>query len=492
MSCIICCDDYTEDRRKPIACPECNKEVCLSCFKRHLSNDRTLSCIFPDCNKNYSFIELRKLTDNLKFSNEIMENLASITLEEEKNNLPKRQGVAKRRKEEIEYNIRSCKRIEEKNVLYSERSKLYKEIVLKHKADPELLELEKKLKERKNKLFTERNSMLQPFTDKINIINKEDKEDRRILGIYSQKKENHYKFIKQCSHENCKGFVEDNKGEKGWKCTLCEKFTCSKCHEPLDKDHECNPDTVKNLKELKKDTKGCPKCGTGIFKIDGCDVMFCTNCQTFFSWNTGKIHTKSLHNPEAVRYMREHGRVIPREIGDDGCLDPLRDNIIYTNWLYHNKNTYFKDAKIILNTILSIIDRGNHMSEVLLPRYSVDYLEKSENHAVEYLLNNNYTEKKWKSDIKKNKKQQMFYSEITKIYNLLIEVIKNTLNNIRKLVEEKVDIKEVIYQLELIPKLFHDCKIMIEDIKICFNSKRNFTFDVARNNKYYLYTLIIN
>ena len=237
---------------------------------------------------------------------------------------------------------------------------------------------------------------------------------------------------------------------------------------------------------MKKDTKPCPKCGTGIFKIDGCDVMFCINCQTYFSWNTGKIHTRSLHNPEAVRWMREQGRAIPRAEGDDGCTDPFTDNIVYINWLYRVKRTYFHGADIVFNTILELIDRGNHISEVILVRYNDNYVNQAQNSAIEYLIKSEYDKRKWKSDIKKYKKQQMFYTELHNIISLVIEVARTTLNNIRRLVEENKDISEIISQLELIPKLAEECNVKIRDIKNCFNSKRKLLFHIKRGgNKLY-------
>ena len=55
------------------------------------------------------------------------------------------------------------------------------------------------------------------------------------------------------------------------------------------KEHKCNEDDINTAKLLKKDTKYCPKCNFGITKISGCDVMFCTQCNTSFNWKTMEI-----------------------------------------------------------------------------------------------------------------------------------------------------------------------------------------------------------
>ena len=640
MTCVICCEEYTGVIRKKITCPDCKKDICLSCFKRHLSNDRSLGCIFPECDKKFSFVEISRLGESVKFSNEIMNNLGVLALEEEKNFLPQRQQKAKRVIEENKFYARCALRAKEKNKINAERAKLDRELIKAMSRDEELFKIEEEIRilsqkrvARRKFLYDKKKEKLAPYDLLLSNINLEEQKDRVSLGIIKEEKVNHYKFIKKCSQSSCKGFLEDNKDLKGWICTLCDKLTCRKCHEPLEKDHVCNQEVIENLKELKKDTKPCPKCGTGIFKIDGCfspeteimlyngttkkakeiiigdnlrgidgskrtvlkifegrdkmfkikqnlgddyivnskhtlvlknkqfeapieitldnylklegnikknlygftvknilteisieplglgkyngfmidgdnkfvmkdltvvkncDVMFCINCQTYFSWNTGKIHTRSLHNPDAIRWMREQGRAIPREEGDDGFTDPFRENLIYINWLYQNKRTYFFEADIVFNTIMELLDSGNHIQEVILPKYNDQYNKQTEDGAVEYLISSEYDEKQWQKDIKKYKKQQLFFKELHGIISLLIEVARTTLNNIRRLVEENRDISEVIFQLEIIPKLASECNEKMIDIKNCFNSKRRLLFHIIRDTgrgKNKLYSLSLN
>jgi hypothetical protein len=76
-------------------------------------------------------------------------------------------------------------------------------------------------------------------------------------------------FVKACSDEGCRGFLSTQ-----WKCGICQKWTCPQCHvvKGLERDveHTCNPDTVATVALLAGDTKPCPTCRTGIFKINGC------------------------------------------------------------------------------------------------------------------------------------------------------------------------------------------------------------------------------
>jgi len=76
-------------------------------------------------------------------------------------------------------------------------------------------------------------------------------------------------FVRGCPDNECRGFLSTQ-----WKCGICQKWTCPDCHEvkgfERDIAHECNPDMLATARLLASDTKPCPKCRTGIFKINGC------------------------------------------------------------------------------------------------------------------------------------------------------------------------------------------------------------------------------
>lgn len=112
------------------------------------------------------------------------------------------------------------------------------------------------------------------------------------------------KFIKSCPSEECRGFLSTQ-----WKCGLCHVKVCSKCHVvKTDEEHECQADDVATAEFLMNDTKQCPKCPTRIHKIDGCDQMWCVQCQTAFSWRTGEVVQGNIHNPHYFQWMRENNR----------------------------------------------------------------------------------------------------------------------------------------------------------------------------------------
>jgi hypothetical protein len=127
-----------------------------------------------------------------------------------------------------------------------------------------------------------------------------------------------HRFIRPCSDTGCKGFLST-----AWKCGLCEKHACSQCHVVLEgdkKEHVCDPDTLATAKLIVSQSKPCPGCHINISKIDGCNQMWCTICNTAWDWKSGRIETK-VHNPHYFEYMRNRGTVavVPRNPNEVLC-----------------------------------------------------------------------------------------------------------------------------------------------------------------------------
>ncbi len=110
-------------------------------------------------------------------------------------------------------------------------------------------------------------------------------------------------WLRKCGFAECRGFI-DSEG----KCALCERLTCRDCYVGLancQEGHKCSESDL----AIAAETKPCPTCQVPIYRIDGCYQMWCTQCQTAFSWTTGQVEVGVIHNPHYLEWQRRRGNV---------------------------------------------------------------------------------------------------------------------------------------------------------------------------------------
>jgi len=248
--CIVCAEKFNKSTRSKIKCQYCDFEACRTCCETYVLNENTPHCMNNECGREWTRQFLSEIFTQVFMSKDYKTHREEVIFNNERALLPATQPLVER---EI-----AVEKIQD------ERQKICDEI----------RELQKKL----NNLFMEES--------RLRNTNRKDIERAQ--------------FIRACPDAECRGFLSTQ-----WKCGICEKWVCPTCHEikGLDKniEHECNPDNVATAQLLSNDTKPCPKCGTGIFKIDGC---FAENTPILL-WN-GSIK------------MSQNIRVGDVLVGDDG------------------------------------------------------------------------------------------------------------------------------------------------------------------------------
>ena len=167
-------------------------------------------------------------------------------------------------------------------------------------------------------------------------------------------------FIQGCPNGDCKGLVSAG----DYKCKVCSTEICRKCHVILLDTHVCRPEDVETVKSLADaNTKNCPNCQAKVFKIDGCDQMWCVNCHTAFDWRTEKAVKGVIHNPEYFRWMREQKQEIPRTEEVDEAVEEceLDEERLYalTERLLRALSNYFDDRELA--------DMGEMLRHVIHP-----------------------------------------------------------------------------------------------------------------------------
>lgn len=276
--CSICCEKFNKTYHSPINCATCTEDVvaCQSCAKRYiLDNDCDPTCMI--CKVEWDIEFVNKSFTKTFINKDLKKHRENVLYEKQLAKMPETQEYAHSLKMieglQQQWNILNVKKIEIQRTLTD-------------------------LKRQQRDLEISINQI-------------------RWSGRNQEGKVNHFTF--KCPIEGCTGFLNDK-----YICGICDNKICRHCMEIKTDDHECDEDKKQTVALIKKDTKPCPKCGQLIYKIDGCDQMWCPGCKTAFSWNTGRVETGTVHNPEYYRWMRESGQQLARNPGDE-VYDPCRN-----------------------------------------------------------------------------------------------------------------------------------------------------------------------
>ena len=336
MACEICVEPLNRSSHAPSKCNHCGLVACKTCIRTFLISASEAHCM--KCNMAWEDEFVLTAVNKSYYHSDLKEKKKDKYMEFEKSRLPSTQTDAKH------FLIRE-KMCEDTRNIDDENNKL-----------DELIRINK----RKIKTLREK--------------------ARIELGKeVTERKE----FIMRCQVSECKGFLST-----AYKCELCSNSTCSKCYEVIHDAHECTPENIASAEMIKKETKPCPKCSTRIHKIDGCNQMWCTNCNTPWDWPTGKIVNGAIHNPHYYDYLKtQNSGIVPRNPGDMICgglpdiyiLQELlrRLNYIDPTIITFVKSNIFPIHRIIVETRHRIIEFNQH-----------DYFEKDLTSArVLYMLN---------------------------------------------------------------------------------------------------------
>lgn len=300
--CNVCLEHFNKSTHAPIMCPFCHFDSCSKCTERYLcETSQDAHCM--SCRKGWSREILATRFSQKFVSKDYKTHREQVLLDREKSLMPATQPYV-----ELEMRARVLEKklegLRKKFALENlDWTLLMNQPLLTNDPDERIEKMRKATEQRKILLSVGADVDHAEWT--LNHLRSRD-----VAHGASERRQ----FVRACPFENCKGFLNT-----AWKCGLCENRTCSTCHEvKKDDDHVCDPDSVATAQLLAKDSRSCPACAAMIFKIDGCDQMFCTQCQTAFSWRTGRVETGVVHNPHYYEFMRLRGD-LPRAPGDVPC-----------------------------------------------------------------------------------------------------------------------------------------------------------------------------
>lgn len=288
MDCPICANTFNKGNRTLIKCFACDLAICKECMRTYLTTNIKLpKCM--NCNVRFSTNFLVRKLNRSWVVNTYKETLIQVLTEQEMGKLPETQPYVEA---EIE-----TQRLMTQNMQYMR----------------EMNELTTKV--RKLKVAIQANQFLiRGETIPVNLMQQNEYVTTNTPVSINTRKQ----FVMSCPLD-CRGFLSTQ-----YKCGTCQKSICSDCLCLKEDEHVCIESNKLSAELIKRDSKPCPKCGTRICKIDGCDQMYCTSqrdgihCNTAFSWRTGTIETGTVHNPHYYELMNKMG-VQLRNAGDVQC-----------------------------------------------------------------------------------------------------------------------------------------------------------------------------
>ena len=299
------------------------------------------------------------------------------------------------------------------------------------------------------------------------------------------------KFIKSCPVDNCNGFLSSH-----WKCGICSTHTCKNCHEVIGKkqklsngelselpQHNCNEDSVKTAMLLAKECKNCPKCAAPIYKIDGCNQMWCIECKTAFDWRTSEIITGRFHNPHYYEWVRQNNNGnVPREPDDNLCGGnvsirqlsgylkrhiPSSSSITNSSKIYNNYN--IPHIRIFFESLHRLCA---HFTHVVIADLDRNNLLNDDNYLFNYnlyirrkFLKNIITENDFKKEIQKKEKKRQKALNFKQIYQTFITVSNDIFHKLLNISSNQ----EFINSLSEIITFFNHINSQLIKIKKTYN-----------------------
>ncbi len=231
------------------------------------------------------------------------------------------------------------------------------------------------------------------------------------------------KFIMKCPGAECRGFLSS-----AYKCGTCQLWACPDClvmkGKEKDAPHTCDESLKATVAMIVKESKPCPKCGERISKVDGCDQMFCVDCHTAFSWNTGQLVSGVIHNPHYYEYLRtQGGGVAPRNAGDVPC-----GGVPYYNHLMLALNR--KVSKGTERRVMSIHRITSEIQDFRLAQYQGAFnMNDNGDLGVLYLLKE-VSKDAMKTELAKREKKREKHLAIRAVLEMLVNTSTMMLNAI--------------------------------------------------------------
>jgi hypothetical protein len=401
--CKICTDCFNNSNKK-ITC-SCGECYCVKCFENYLINsNKDFDCMY--CHKIYdSEFMIKNVTQSV--FKRLKTHRENVLFDREKAKLQETmmkyfeydRFVEKIKNEIINLRILISDIRDELKYLTDDLSKVH---------DDDDKDMIKSVIKEKKQLKSQMNDELEK--KRMIVSNWEN---------YEKTEESDFKFdkkiIHKCPVDDCKGFVYSD-----GICGVCKSKICDMCWCVIhDEEHMCELESVNTVNTLKKDSKPCPNCATMIFKISGCDQMWCVQCHTAFDWKTSQIEKTHIHNPHYFDWLSQN----------------KIENYDMDFWILNQHCIKYGD-ELIIKSFNEIYRLMTHIKYDEMPSLSdnTDPEKVNLDLRLKY-LNNQIDDRKMKSELYKRERLNHFkklkyevFESIVNMFNELFNVTISTYN----------------------------------------------------------------
>ena len=427
LECPVCVEKYNKSSAKSVECDYCKFTCCRKCCERYLLSECVPKCMNNGCGREWSRGFIAANFTKVFVSHGLRDHRENVLFEHERALLPATQP-------DVEEEIRVERVTDEVN-------KMRKEVNLR------VSELYAMLNAKERELHA------RPANT-----------ERRM-------------FVRACGHNGCRGFLSSQ-----WKCGLCSMWSCPDCNVVKglvrDVEHVCLADDLSTAQLLNSDTKNCPRCATSIFKIEGCDQMWCTQCQTAFSWRTGRIETH-VHNPHYYEWMRRTGG-LARENGDVVCGRELT-NVEITDINRQMNRAVPALSRTEIAFALNVMRCVLHISHVVLPRFTVDRVLDNRDLRIAF-MRGRLTEDEFKNQLQRENKRHEKRREVGDVLRLFVSAATDIAFRYRSAIMLPVrpDCISILREVSVLVEYSNECLHAISVAFSCSRQKR-VIFEGAQN-----------
>lgn len=235
-----------------------------------------------------------------------------------------------------------------------------------------------------------------------------------------------------CAWEGCRGFVSS-----AGLCGACGRRTCRHCGEGVEdgREHACGSEGIASLRSIRESCRQCPGCNIPTARQEGCAVMWCANCHSFWNWDSLRIlptaGRRAPHNPDHVQWQSQAQVSVPREVGDLPCgglphhgeLQSVLDRILFSPFAISEEE---------LMACLGIFHAHHALVEAqdrVRPRFAREGGDPFLALRVEYLLGSIRSEDAFAKRVERLDWKLSFHSELSSILEAFVLACTDRLQN---------------------------------------------------------------